>query len=502
MQPIPTYDELHVVSDLHMGGETGFQIFDQGKLLAQLIEHLRAESPAKQVALLINGDMVDFLAEPNPQYFDPHNAIEKLERISADPAFEPVWTALANFVNTKNRTLAVNLGNHDLELAVPWVREWFLNKLCGGKTEVQNRIMLVLDGTGFRCRVGKAQVVGLHGNEVDDWNFCDYESLRRQARDFTLGLNVKPWTPNAGTKIVIDVMNKIKKRFAFVDLLKPETGAVVPTLYALDPTLKPSLGESMGIAGKMAKDKVLRWAGFLGEDDEEPARVPTQVHGMQALEAMLGDTFGSTRGEGKRESETKSRLLIEAERNLAEGRSPMELVDETADGQKLGVMGAAIDWVLGKDKSEVLRQALERLTTDQSFELDHRDQTFKDLDDFVSDHIDFVVAGHTHHERAIPRRAGGGFYYNSGTWVRLIRLAPDVLKSPKDFAKVFKVFEQGTMDALDKAKVLGKKLVDRCPGLVSIIADGSVARACIHRVRTVGGKIKLDPVENSKFERR
>jgi hypothetical protein len=32
------YDELHVISDLHMGGpEPKFQIFDQGPLLAKTI---------------------------------------------------------------------------------------------------------------------------------------------------------------------------------------------------------------------------------------------------------------------------------------------------------------------------------------------------------------------------------------------------------------------------------------------------------------------------------
>jgi hypothetical protein len=31
---------------------------------------------------VINGDMVDFLAEPNADYFDPANAVAKLKRIA------------------------------------------------------------------------------------------------------------------------------------------------------------------------------------------------------------------------------------------------------------------------------------------------------------------------------------------------------------------------------------------------------------------------------------
>ena len=50
------YDELHVVSDLHHGGEPGFQIFDQGKELATLIDFLRIRPSEHRVALVLNGD--------------------------------------------------------------------------------------------------------------------------------------------------------------------------------------------------------------------------------------------------------------------------------------------------------------------------------------------------------------------------------------------------------------------------------------------------------------
>lgn len=177
MQPVPVFDELHAISDLHMGGVPGFQIFDQGELLAKLIDHLRDKSRRKKLALVINGDAVDFLAEPEPRYFDADGAIAKLQRISTDPAFQPVWEALRRFISVKNRTLVINLGNHDLELALPWVREWLLTDLSGGDERARGRIRLVADGTGFLCQVRDARVLCVHGNEVDNWNLCDYESL-------------------------------------------------------------------------------------------------------------------------------------------------------------------------------------------------------------------------------------------------------------------------------------------------------------------------------------
>src|SRR6185295_14533069 len=96
---IPAFDELYVVSDLHLGGKAGFQIFDQGVLLGEFISWLAKQSPDRSIALVLNGDVVDFLAEEPGAYLDPVGAIEKLERIFVkDAAFSPVAKALAKFV--------------------------------------------------------------------------------------------------------------------------------------------------------------------------------------------------------------------------------------------------------------------------------------------------------------------------------------------------------------------------------------------------------------------
>ncbi len=49
--------------------------------------------------------------------------------------------------------------------------------------------------------------------------------LRRIASDITQGRQVTEWTPNAGSKLVIHVMNEVKRKHAFIDLLKPEKKA-------------------------------------------------------------------------------------------------------------------------------------------------------------------------------------------------------------------------------------------------------------------------------------
>ncbi|MBZ0121537.1 MAG: metallophosphatase, partial [Sandaracinaceae bacterium] len=79
------YDEIYSVSDLHLGGEGGeAQIFDSGSLLADTIRLVADRAGAgKRVALVLNGDIVDFLAEPGARYFDAVGAPAKLARIAA-----------------------------------------------------------------------------------------------------------------------------------------------------------------------------------------------------------------------------------------------------------------------------------------------------------------------------------------------------------------------------------------------------------------------------------
>ncbi|MEM7352564.1 MAG: metallophosphoesterase, partial [Acidobacteriota bacterium] len=272
MDPIYRFDEVHSVSDLHFGGTPGFQIFNLGATLAKLIDHLRQQPKGRQIALVINGDFVDFLAEAPSMPFDPEGAIAKLDRIAADPAFEPVFAALRRFTRTPDRHLVIALGNHDLELALPWVRERLVELLSVGRASARGRIVLSFDGAGFLCDIGGKRALFVHGNEVDTWNLCDYEHLRRIGRDLTQGNRVEDWNPNAGSRMVIEVMNGIKRDYPFIDLLKPETEAAVPMLLALDPKLAKKIPQVLKVVGRRTWDAGRRRAGFLSGDDVDEDR--------------------------------------------------------------------------------------------------------------------------------------------------------------------------------------------------------------------------------------
>ena len=64
-----------------------------------------------------------------------------------------------------------------------------------------------------------------HGNEADPWNPRDHEAPEGGARRAPRQVfDARGWIPNAGAKLVIDVMNKIKETYPVIDLLKPRPG--------------------------------------------------------------------------------------------------------------------------------------------------------------------------------------------------------------------------------------------------------------------------------------
>ncbi len=484
-------EELHIVSDLHLGGTKhatdprhNFQIFDRADVFSACVDRLLRERKPGQMGFVVNGDLVDFLAEPNPKCFDPFGAEQKLMDIAKRPEFVPVWDSLRKLAGTPDVTLVIVLGNHDIELALPCVRRRLLQILSNGNAEAQKRVHLVFDGTGFRCRVGKASVLCLHGNEVDEWNYLDYEKLREIARDIHIDRPVADWTPNGGSELVIEVMNHIKKRFPFIDLLKPESVSVLgPTLMALD---HPSINVIKGL--KAVKNGMEAFGRFAWANVSRPSGMLTDV-GPMATARQPGTSSESDRRLRKLLGEVNpwpittwrddraATHLCRAESNLRHGLNPLDLITAEASEAQLGRWEAIWAAIKRNPPHEVLRLALERLISDQSFEVTYEDNYFKQLDEAVGADVQFLIIGHTHFERAIVRPSHKGIYFNSGTWVRRIRFQPAMLASEIAFKPVFAALNAGTMQALDdEAKGTPNELVLRTPTVVSIWKQGNATR--------------------------
>ncbi|MBL8350339.1 MAG: metallophosphoesterase [Burkholderiaceae bacterium] len=478
-------DEMQVVSDLHLGGSAGFQIFASGAELAWLADSVRQSNAKGLAALVINGDFVDFLAEEPPRAFDPDGAAAKLDRVLADPAFEPAFDAMARLVATPNRLLIVNLGNHDLELGLPWVRERLQRALCGGDAAARARLLLVNDGTGVLARVGKASVLCQHGNEIDAWNVTDHERLRRIVRDRQYGRPTDPWAPNAGSQLVIEVMNQVKASYPFVDLLKPETQAVVPILTALNPGLLKRMQDLGAIAAHKATDMARMSAGFLGAEGEEQ---PGAAAAAAALPAWRGAVGGAS----------AQVLMDQAEQAFSAGVAPISLV-RASQAEQLGLWEAAWDLLRGQPRHEVLREALEFLDKDRSFDPTAPDDTFRQFDARVAPEIDLLLTGHTHLMRSLPRQRGGGHYYNSGTWARLMKVAPELRRDKERFRQLFELLGRARMADLDASP----GLVMRLNSVVAVWVDAQGAtQAELRQVQAAGqAGFSAVPVAGSRFTR-
>lgn len=476
---LQVFDEVHSVSDLHLGGEPDHQIFAGTEELAELINHLGRAAPERRVAFVINGDFLDFLAEPGAMAFDPDGATRKLARILQDPAFAPIFAALGRFVALPNRLLAVVLGNHDLELALPDVREAFVANLVARDDAARGRISFHQDGAGFVALVAGKRVHCVHGNDVDTWNLTDYEHLRRLSADRAFGQKVEPWTPNAGSKMVVEVMNGIKRTYPFVDLLKPETSAVVPILLALDQATASRLRGAAAIAARLGRDSILRRVGLLSaEEDADP-----RFEGGDPLTALMSEVFDG-RGQGR--SVSSEALLMNADKRFRSGQDPLALGAGT-DGT-LGIGGAILDFFRGRPLAEVLREVLEPVARDRSFDPGTCDDTFESLCRQTTRDTEFLIAGHTHLERTLPR-SDGGWYFNTGTWARLIRLEPAMLTSKEVFAPIFEALQKHTIAELDATPAL----VTRRPAVASVAAESQGLRAGIRRVSLESGRIVLKP---------
>ncbi|MCO5165782.1 MAG: metallophosphoesterase [Planctomycetes bacterium] len=460
-------DELHVVSDLHLGGAPGFQIFNQAPALAWTIDKIGASDKSRRVGLCLNGDIVDFLAEPGASYFSAATAVSILRRIRSDPAFSPVFDALQRFVARPNRLLVLVLGNHDIELSVPAVHESLVVDLTQGNHGARARVHLRLDGVGFRCRIGGREVLCVHGNEVDSFNVIDLGMLHRASRDVTMGRPAPPWVPCAGTRLVIDVMNDVKRRFPWVDLLKPEWELPVALALALDPTKLKHVGGLIPVGLRRVVDGRRRARGLLADEIEEDAEQELD-HGPRDDLLVLEDVLSTALDlDAYPRSPGRGRELDPFKELYGDPRPPLEFLAFKAgsDGALLGPGTTApqllgpTDWwrrvTRGLTTPEVVRKLLRKWLEEGlkgTFSPWTPDETFEQLDARVDPGIDVLIAGHTHLHRALRRSHGRGWYVNTGTWIRLMEAT--WLDDEDAFARAWDVLCHGVkppmgMDALD-----------------------------------------------------
>ncbi len=499
----PAYDEVHVISDIHMGGKAGFQILREAKRLAGHIGWVARQRPHGTVALVLNGDIFDTLAEDIDGYVAVENAASTVLRIINDPAFAVVWAALAEFVQADGRTLIFVIGNHDIEIAFPTVQRLILSVLAGDDLSKRARIEFSTQGAGLTCRVGSALVYCTHGNEVDAWNYNRYEDLAKVARRLNAGrtLQADEWYPNAGTRMVKDIMNEVKATYKWIDLLKPETSVAIGTLLALDPSqfnkigrLLPVVGERM--EGSRQAEQRLSAEGFRPAGRSRPDEL--------TLSHVLGPRLRADIGAKSVDNTAVDDLLRDAELRLGTPLAYHARHDAPLGTGQL-VWDRLTGWIRDVGPDEALRKALQDwLTDDRTFAIDTQDDTYKAVTTHTGPSIDFIVTGHTHLERAIAM-GGNRYYFNCGTWIRLLRFTDAMLKDKAAFQPVYALLttkgaDMRLIDAAAFPDAQGKDspFVLNQTSSVSIKAE---AGKVIGRLGHVDGDGTETPREIKKFER-
>lgn len=419
--------ELYVISDLHLGGRAGappargFRINNHVPLLAEFVQRLARRAAAvrgtSRVELVINGDIVDFLAQEGPQPDQPWRAFieDPAEAVQAYAEIRdqerPFFDALRELLQ-EGGDLTLLLGNHDVELGLPAVRAQVEADLDAADSP--GRLRWVVDGQAHAV----GEVLIEHGNRYDGFNVIDHDRLRRvrsaQSRRQRVPGN-EGFEPPPGSRLVQQVMNPIKRDYPFVDLLKPETEAVVPLLVALEPGLAADIERLWNL-----------WR-LKAEAGRQQAAAPAwparsgQI-GIGAVPAAAATTASAwAQMLGARMSPAQVDALQQlAAAAATPARTPIGLGDAWRQG--LSLLRGRFDAATLERRLRLLLDALRTLQHDTSFDpAIEQPEWLRHAQALADQGFQVVVFGHTHLAKEVPLE-GGAVYLNTGTWADLMRL--------------------------------------------------------------------------------
>ena len=438
--------QVFVVSDLHVGGEyaqsddpddRGFRISTQVPALSAFVTALaEKQAGTPSIELVINGDFIDFLAEKEsasrgwePFTLDPIAAVSKLEAIVERDRM--LFSSLGNLLARGHR-LTITLGNHDIELALPQVRRRLM-ELIG--IEGHHQFHFVYDGEAYVI----GDVLIEHGNRYDMFNVVDHDALRRYRSLLSRNQPVSAehrFNAPTGSHIVASIMNPVKSSYPFIDLLKPETGAAVPVLLALEPGTRKLLARMALMVKKASAHRLAGAAmpGFggdihaegdtgapFGEDigsfDDAPSAVASHSADDDALAAVVRDAMGE-----------------DADKFLAEFPEPESIGEDISTAEFFDRSMGLASLLLARNDDDVERRlpsllkALRSVQGDKSFDraVETAGEYLEAARELARGGFRCVVFGHTHLAKRVPLD-DNALYINTGTWADVMRFPMDIL---------------------------------------------------------------------------
>jgi UDP-2,3-diacylglucosamine pyrophosphatase LpxH len=443
---------VFVISDLHLGGPHP-RMMSRPRVLAHFIEHVASMRPENEaVELVIAGDFVDFLAiEPQSSWTaDPGEARSKLERTMRERPFDVVFKALGGLLGAGHR-LTVLVGNHDVEMALPPVQDTFLAHLDAA-TE---RVRFVDDERVYR--IGGALIE--HGNCYDGANENDWAGLGAIAA--ALSRFEEPRTKlavSAGSRLVEKVVNPLKSRYPFIDLLQPQGELLLLLVLAFEPQLLRRFdilvrliradrrqkknpravraGKTRSIAHLPLDDYDGELAAAFGQAYEQlrnPSPQPVGAGDLMGIAWTAGnDSLSEILGRGEPVPTERLRQLRVAMRKLIDP-------DHLRDDGDTGEYGKAAELIRSQSGGE----------------------------------IEVVVMGHTHLARHVGP-SDRATYINTGTWADILRVPDEALVDGNDEALT--EFLRGLIEDRRPGKELAPTYAE-----LRIEASGAVSRAVLER---------------------
>ncbi|MBF0623143.1 MAG: metallophosphoesterase [Magnetococcales bacterium] len=401
-----------ILSDLHISPYTLAPPFNDWTQLISLLQ----KGWSDETALVLNGDCFDFLAQPNrDRFLDLAGAADfvenELNKIKQLPYGEQFFNALTQWIQSGKRIILIP-GNHDPELFHPEVEERF-------------RQFLELEGAGelfsihqkkqpCAMQVGSWQVKLSHGDEFDRLNQVDVAGIHD-----ALSRGLKKCPLPAGSLFVLDMVQVAKRaihptsgkrRFPFIDKLKPEMpGALLLMLY-LDPVLTlrnlPGLSSTASsiVINALKRDirAITSGSGFLSTESQLDSEKPSA---SRQLATALCHYL-------PREGDSSKTMLYS---DLEEW-----LTDQDEYETNPGMLAAHNGF-----QRKILRIALRALGAgDRQFEIDTPSKDDKQIYrayEVAQPKPTLLVAGHTHAARAVEI-ADNSFYINTGTWTDIVKL--------------------------------------------------------------------------------
>lgn len=492
------FDVAYLVSDLHLGGERGQQMFSSAKAFKDFCKVIASEvKKGDATLLLVNGDFVDFLAEKGASYWNGAHAASQLRGMSQRSGLKLVFDGLKHFVSKEGTRLVFVLGNHDIELALPDVREELVRLLTGGQERRQARVEFAMDGWGYRFEVGAARALATHGNEVDPFNFTRYDILSQIIHEQTYfgeSQVAKKWKPSAGSAFVVDAINPLKRQFPFVDLLKPESVSFL-TLTMLAPKSLAMADEFVSLLADAKRNEASRPSSqrrFLSGGDPD-SQITNAKKSATVLEAMANRHVRYDQLE-------IDDLILSGEDGLLGVADWVDAARESVAGlyrEGIQWVEQAGRWVISEATdsarrvhSEALRKAIAPFIASESFHVSRLGDPDRQVLKMIRGSYDAVFTGHTHVRRFCEDPERNMTLVNTGTWAGLLQLSDSDIASATEFGAFYRLLSKESRSALKSSRWYR----DECP--VAVMRKLSQTKTELRLARFDPANRAIDPQDH------